>query len=170
MLRAGHKPLLYFKVMNDSAFGKFEIGEEAQIADLIKTVFDEFLAPEYSAAGRAFFHAYVEPKKIIERFLQGNVLLTAKNNGKIIGAIEVRDHNHISLLFVNRFWHRKGIAKRLVAKAIALCREKDEGLKYFEVNASPYSEKIYAKIGFKKTSDIQDVNGLKFIPMVLKLP
>lgn len=155
--------------MNSAVIGTFEIGEEIRIADLIKTVFDEFVAPEYSAAGNAFFHAYVEPRKIRERFLQGNVLLTAKENGKIIGVLEVRDHNHVCLLFVDKSRHGKGIAKSLLAKAVSLCRTKDDGLKGFDVNASPNSEKIYAKMGFKKTSDMQEVNGLKFVPMVLEL-
>ncbi|MGB7566385.1 MAG: GNAT family N-acetyltransferase [Chitinivibrionales bacterium] len=161
--------MLYFNAMDDILIEAFEKGEEFLVSELIKTCFDEFVAPGYSSAGNNFFYAYIEPEKIIERFIHGNVLLTAKNNGKIVGVIEVRDHNHVSLLFVDKLRHGRGIAKRLMAEAVALCREKDKGLKYFEVNASPYSEKVYVKMGFKKTSDIQNVNGLKFIPMVLKL-
>jgi GNAT superfamily N-acetyltransferase len=148
----------------------FMKGEEFLVSELIKTCFDEFVAPDYSPAGNTFFHAYIEPAKVSERFSKGNVLLTAKTNNRIIGMIEVRDHNHICLLFVDKVWHGKGIAKRLVARAIAVSREKDAGPKYFEVNSSPYAEKIYARMGFVKTADIQDVNGLKFIPMLLELP
>jgi GNAT superfamily N-acetyltransferase len=155
--------------MNDYKVEKFVMGEEARISELIKTVFDEFVAPDYSAAGNKFFYAYIEPGKIVERFLQGSVVLTTQNNGNIIGVIELRDHHHICLLFVDKEWHGKGIAKRLLAKAVALSPENNKGMKYFEVNASPYSEKIYARMGFKKTSDIQDVNGLKFIPMKMEL-
>jgi predicted GNAT family N-acyltransferase len=106
----------------------------------------------------------------LERFSNGDVLLTAKTNNRIIGMIEVSDQNHICLLFVDKAWHGKGIAKRLVARAIATSREKDTELKYFEVNSSPYAERIYARMGFTKTADIQDVNGLKFIPMKMELP
>jgi len=169
--RALHQrfPVLYFNAMDNILIGAFEKGEEFLVSELIKTCFDEFVAPGYTSAGNNFFYTYSGPEKIVERFVQGNVLLTAKANGEIVGVIEVRDGNHISLLFVNKFRHGNGIAKRLVAQAAALCREKDKGLRYFEVNASPYSEKIYARMGFKKTSNIQNVNGLKFIPMVLKL-
>jgi GNAT superfamily N-acetyltransferase len=156
--------------MNDCVFGKFEIGEETAISHLIKTVFDEFVAPDYSPAGNTFFHAYIQPDRLLERFSNGDVLLTAKSNNSIIGMIEVRDQNHICLLFVDKVWHRKGIAKKLLTKVITLYREKDAGLKYFDVNSSPYAEKIYAHMGFKKTADIQNLNGLKFIPMVLELP
>jgi GNAT superfamily N-acetyltransferase len=156
--------------MNDCVFGKFEIGEETAISHLIKTVFDEFAAPDYSPAGNTFFHAYIEPDRLLERFSNGDVLLTAKTNNRIIGMIEVSDQNHICLLFVDKAWHGKGIAKRLVARAIATSREKDTELKYFEVNSSPYAERIYARMGFTKTADIQDVNGLKFIPMKMELP
>jgi len=156
--------------MNDYVFGKFEIGEETAISHLIKTVFDEFVAPDYSPAGNTFFHAYIEPDRLLEKFSNGDVLLTAKTNNRIIGMIEVCDHNHICLLFVDKAWHGKGIAKRLVTRAIATSREKDTKLKCFEVNSSPYAERIYARMGFTKTADIQDVNGLKFIPMLLELP
>ena len=156
--------------MNDCVFGKFEIGEETAISHLIKTVFDEFAAPDYSPAGNTFFHAYIEPDRLLERFSNGDVLLTAKTNNRIIGMIEVSDQNHICLLFVDKAWHGKGIAKRLVARAIATSREKDTKLKCFEVNSSPYAERIYARMGFTKTADIQDVNGLKFIPMKMELP
>lgn len=154
--------------MDEFKIEEFKSGEEFDVAALIKTVFSEFVAPDYSKAGNDFFYTYIEPAKMLERFSRGDVLLTAKANNAIIGFIEVRDGNHIALLFVDTAWQQKGIAKKLMDRAIAVCREKDNAIRGFEVNASPYSEKIYAKMGFKKTADMQTVNGLKFVPMVLQ--
>jgi len=165
----GPKPIIYFDAMDEFKIEEFKSGEEFDVAALIKTVFDEFVAPDYSLAGNNFFYGYIEPAKLSERFSRGDVLLTAKAGDAIIGFIEVRDGNHIALLFVDTAWQRKGIAKKLIAMAIASCREKNKALKGFEVNASPYSEKIYAKMGFIKTADLQNVNGLKFAPMALEL-
>lgn len=165
----GPKLIIYFDAMDEFKIEEFKSGEEFDVAALIKTVFDEFVAPDYSTAGNIFFYGYIEPAKLLERFSRGDVLLTAKAGNDIIGFIEVRDENHIALLFVDMAWQRKGIAKKLLAKAIASCRKKGKALKGFEVNASPYSEKIYAKMGFKKTSDMQNVNGLKFTPMAMEL-
>ena len=165
----GPKPIIYFDAMDEFKIEEFKRGEEFDVAALIKTVFNEFVAPDYSKAGNDFFYTYIEPAKMLERFSRGDVLLTAKAHNAIIGFIEVRDGNHIALLFVDTAWQRKGIAEKLVAKAIASCREKGEALRGFEVNASPYSEKIYAKMGFKKTADMQNINGLRFVPMAMEL-
>lgn len=165
----GPKPIIYFfDAMDEFKIEEFKSGDEFDVAALIKTVFDEFVAPDYSLAGTNFFYGYIEPAKLAQRFSRGDVLLTAKAGNAIIGFIEVRDGNHIALLFVATAWQRKGIAKKLVARAIASCQEKDKPLKGFEVNASPYSEKIYVKMGFNKTAYMQNVNGLKFVPMALE--
>jgi predicted GNAT family N-acyltransferase len=34
-----------------------------------------------------------------------------------------------------------------------------------EVNASPFSEKIYEKLGFKKVDELQEINGIQFVSM-----
>jgi predicted GNAT family N-acyltransferase len=155
--------------MDDFNIDSFKKGEEFLISDLIKSVYNECVAPDYSAAGNNFFYAYIDPAQLADRFSNGNALLTAKINGTIIGMLELRDQNHISLLFVNKLWHGKGIAKKLVKKAVSLVLEKDKSIRFFEVNASPFSEKIYAKMGFKKTDDMQNVNGLKFVPMIMEI-
>jgi GNAT superfamily N-acetyltransferase len=161
-------PIVYFSIMDEIIIAAFERGEEFPIFKLIKTVFDEFVAPDYSPAGNAFFYAYIDPAKLTQRISEGNIVLTAKAAGAIVGAIEVREANHICLLFVDKARQGQGIAKKLVERAGAICREKDTALRCFEVNASPYSEKIYAKMGFRKTANMQNVNGLKFVPMMME--
>ncbi|GKT14619.1 GNAT family N-acetyltransferase [Aduncisulcus paluster] len=144
-------------------------GDEYDISRLIKTVYDEFVAPDYSDHGNAFFYAWIKPTDILKRQKARNTWL-AYCDDKIVGVIEIRDDHHISLLFVDKEYHRQGIARSLFYKALKECKERDPELKEFSVNASPFSIPIYEKLGFERTkSEIQEQNGLKFLPMIMKL-
>lgn len=81
--------------------------------------------------------------------------------------IEVRDFNHICLFFVKESYHRRGVGKALYLEAKELIKQ--NGAYFIEVNASPFSENIYEKLGFKKTSDKMTVNGIRYIPMKTEL-
>lgn len=86
--------------------------------------------------------------------------------GRIIGMIEVRDNNHICLFFVDKKYHNKGIGRELFNEMLLKIKGKTE---YLEVNASPFSEEIYSKLGFKSIGNITEINGILFIPMKMEL-
>jgi GNAT superfamily N-acetyltransferase len=162
------KPL-YCGTMPLFTIEKFTLGEEHSFSALVRRVFDEFVAPGYTAEGNRFFCDFIEPSKIRERSLNGNILLCAKHNETIIGIIEIRDGYHICLLFVEKAWQGKGVARALFNEALRLCRDAPGAPDFFEVNASPFSEEIYARLGFKKVQELQEVNGMKFVPMRMDL-
>ncbi len=151
--------------MESLTISDFSINEADQVAGLIKTVFDEFIAPGYSEEGNAFFYRFINPEQIIDRFYQKNMQLTAKIGGEIVGFLEIRDSFHICLLFVDKRFHRKGIAKKLLVRSLEKYRGTNEGLSFLEVNASPFSENIYKKLGFTPIDGLQEMNGMKFVPM-----
>ncbi|MEX1019090.1 MAG: GNAT family N-acetyltransferase [Litorilinea sp.] len=66
----------------------------------------------------------------------------------IVGVIEVREHRHISLLFVDDAHQRRGIGRALVANAVARCRRKRPGLTEITVRAAPGAVPVYARLGF----------------------
>jgi predicted GNAT family N-acyltransferase len=37
------------------------------------------------------------------------------------------------------------------------------------VKSSPYAVEIYEKMGFEKVGDEQEIHGIRFIPMMLKI-
>jgi predicted GNAT family N-acyltransferase len=80
--------------------------------------------------------------------------------------IEVRANNHICLFFVDKKYHNKGIGKLLFNEILKKLKEKTN---FIEVNASSFSEKIYLRLGFIKTGELTEKNGIKFIPMKMKL-
>jgi GNAT superfamily N-acetyltransferase len=144
-------------------------GEEAAIVDLVLRVFAEFIAPQYSQEGIAEFKKFACTDALADRFLAGNAILLAESKQSIIGVIEIRENDHVALLFVERSHQRKGIAKELLLRSIEVCRERNTDINRISVNSSPNAFGAYQKMGFTGDRDEKVVNGIRFIPMVLAL-
>ncbi len=96
----------------------FKPGQEADISVLIRNVHDEFVAPDYTEEGNAFFYDWIASEKIAERQKAHISLFVAVIDSILVVMIEIRENNIISLLFVDRKYQRQGIAKSLVATAL----------------------------------------------------
>jgi ribosomal protein S18 acetylase RimI-like enzyme len=144
-------------------------GEETKACQLVIECFNEFVAPDYGDEGVNEFLKYVNPDWMQERLERGNFAFVAVVDDLITGVIEVRSNNHISLLFVKKEYQGRGIARELLELAIEKCRQADNIIDEFDVNSSPYAVKIYEKLGFTRVDDEKLVNGIRFIPMKLKL-
>jgi len=144
---------------------KYKSGQEIMIHNLIKKVYDEFVAIDYIDEGNRFFYDWIEPSAIAKRQVNKENLWVAINDSEIIGMIEIRNNNTISLLFVDKEYQRQGIAKKLYQESLKVCRQRDPDLDKFYVHASPYSIPIYKKLGFVETSGMQEENGIKYLPM-----
>lgn len=90
-------------------------------------------------------------------------------NDMIVGMIAVKDFVHISLLFVDKQYHKQGIARKLFNAVLKLCMEKNSSLDAITVNSSPYAVEVYHKFGFSDVSSEQVVDGIGFVPMKLKI-
>jgi len=146
-------------------------GEETVVSDLISTTFNDFIASGYSEKGKNEFLDYIQSKNFKKRSKSNHVILvvTKKNSKKIIGMVEIRNFAHISLWFVDKTYHKKGIGKMLMSTAIELCKEKKEDLKEISVNSSPNAARAYEKLGFKRKGEEKERNGIRFIEMGLKV-
>ncbi len=140
-------------------------GEEIEISKLIRKVYDEFVAPDYSDEGNNFFYNWILPENIAERQENKRQLWTARYGGKIVGIIEMRDNTYVSLLFVDKKYHGIGIAKMLLKELIKESLKRDAYNKKIFVHASLYSIDIYKKLGFKSTGDLKIENGILYLPM-----
>jgi len=147
----------------------YKLGQEYQITKLIRRVYDEFVAPDYTDDGNEFFYDWISPEKIADRQKQHVNLYTATINSEIVGMIEIRENKNISLLFVDKDYHGKGIAKGLFLTALKECLAKDNSLDKFYVHASPYSIPAYERLGFKKTREMHEEHGIKYLPMEMEL-
>jgi GNAT superfamily N-acetyltransferase len=93
-----------------------------------------------------------------------HVYHVAIDGGELAGFIAIRNNDHLYHLFVDRRWHRQGLARRLweVARLEALARG---GAGSFTVNASSCAVPVYEAFGFERTAPLQCVKGLKVNPM-----
>lgn len=138
------------------------------INKLIHNCFNEFISVDYSEEGVNEFLKFINIDNIIKRYNQGSYILVACSNKKVVGVIEIKGFRHISLLFVSKDYHKRGIARELVNKAIEVC-VKNYYIKAITVNSSPYAIKIYEKLGFYKIENEKCVNGIKFTPMKIEI-
>lgn len=144
---------------------KYQEGQETEIYQLIKRVYDEFVSPDYPNEGNQFFYDWIQPGRIAERQAEGRNMLIATSSAGIIGVIEIRGNNTISLLFVDKEYQGRGIAKKLFQKSLENAIQNDSALDKFYVHASPYSIPIYKKLGFNEAGSLQEENGIKYMPM-----
>ena len=101
---------------------RLEPGEEEEVCKLIQDVFVEFVAPLYEKEGVDDFLHYVDPKVMAERSRSNHFTLLAEDSGNLVGVIEMRGFNHVSLLFVAREAQRRGIARKLLNEGLKISR------------------------------------------------
>ena len=151
-------------------FDKLDIKEINIYSNMINNVFDEFVGKDYSEKGNKTFKDFIDPKNILERLNNDyNICFVAKYNNEIIGILEIKNYDHISLFFVKKDFHNKGIGKKLFEYFINTINKENIVINNITVNSSIYAEKIYSKLGFIKINEIQEKDGIKFIPMEYKI-
>jgi len=127
---------------------------------MIRDVFMEFEAPDYSQEGIEEFLRFLEPDEIMEKLENNDLRIwVCKHSDEIVGAIAANEE-HINLLFVAAKHHRKGIARQL----IEIMKENYKPAA-ITVNSSPYAVEAYRKLGFKDTDTEQLIQGIRYTPM-----
>lgn len=151
--------------------------EEAM--ELAWKTFLEFEACDYTPEGVRSFEDFITDSGLKRMFLSGNYrLLTAYVGNKMVGMITLRNGCHISLLFVDKRYHRHGIGKALIDRMARYVKEgygkrygpeygqrPEYGLYRLTVNASPYGTAFYHRIGFKDLGPARQQDGIIFTPM-----
>jgi GNAT superfamily N-acetyltransferase len=147
---------------------RVKAGELAAAMDMVWRVFAEFEAPGYSAEGVREFRRFIREDNLSEQMGSGSMILWGWYDGNAVaGLIAITVTGHINLLFVDKAYHRRGIAKALHQTAEEYFRER--GVSEVTVNSSPFAVEIYRRFGFTPTDAERTVNGIRFTPMVLRL-
>ncbi len=138
--------------------------EIADAIELAKRVFLEFEAPEYSDEGVRTFLNYADDENFRQSFLNKKELfLICLSDKNIIGMINTRGCSHISMLFVDKLFHRQGVATLLIKELFKSIKER--GATKITVNSSPFAIPFYHRCGFKDIKSEQLQNGIRFTPM-----
>lgn len=133
--------------------------------ELAFRVFLKYEAEEYGTEGLRNFAQFITDEDLKKMFLLGEYLLfVAEIDDKLIGLISLRSGNHISLLFVDENYHRKGIGTRLVRHLQEYMLQNTSQQK-LTVFASPYGVPFYHKIGFTDIGKETHKDGIIYTPM-----
>ena len=142
-----------------------EIQDLKEALDLVWDVFLEFEAPDYNERGVHEFKEFIKFDSIKQKMQESQFFIWGCfDEDKVIGVLAMRPPCHISLLFVDKEYHKRGIARAMLDHVIEYYNTK---LNYLEmtVNSSPYAINIYHKLGFEDVDKEQVVNGIRFTPM-----
>ena len=150
---------------HDIAFREIHSGEEDIVCKIVIDCFNQFIAPRYSCEGIREFTNFVIPDCLRERLKNGNYSFVALDKDEIVGVIEVRDTNHISLLFVKKEYQKMGIAKKLIELSLEKSKKINHSFSVIEVNSSLYAVEIYEHLGFVQIDEEKVVNGIRFVSM-----
>ena len=135
------------------------------VMELAFKVFLKYESVEYGEEGIRSFAEFVTDEALKKMFLIGEYLLFVALDGeKIVGLISLRSGNHISLLFVDDKYHRKGIGSALI-KCLQEHLLKNTRYEKMTVFASPYGIPFYHKVGFRDTGKQTKREGIIFTPM-----
>lgn len=153
-------------------YRNIEKREIQQALELVKKVFNEFEAPTYSKEGCESFYQFIDYNSVLEMYENKKIrLYGCFDKYNIVGVVATRNESHIAMLFVDKEYHKKGIARKLVEDIIRIIKQNNLKLEKVTVNSSPYAKGFYKKLGFINTDQEQEKDGIKFIPMELsKLP
>ena len=138
-------------------------GEEGEVCALVERCFREFVAPDFPPEGVEEFLSFAAPETLAERLEDDGRVLVAEEEGRIVGMIELKGCEHVTLLFVDSAAHGRGLGRRL-----ELCREGDPEVEKVTVNASRYAVPVYRRLGFEPAGPERTENGVTFHPMVYR--
>ncbi len=138
----------------------------ARLSAFVGQVFMESVAPKYQRQGVTAFLKYVTPRQVKKRMnAEDDFFLMAKENDRIVGMIEMREWNHITLLFVEKEMRNEGVGKALIKAAIERIIDEGKEINTLNVNVVPGAESAYEAMGFSALGDKTEKIGIIYTPM-----
>lgn len=135
------------------------------VMDMVWRTFMCFEAPDYTEEGIASFRDFLTDGRIYRMFQEGSYLMMIALDGdKVVGEISLRNRNHISLLFVEETYHRRGIGRALI-KTMGEYLKKEKQEMFMSVSAAPYAVDFYRRIGFHACAPEEEYSGIRVTPM-----
>ena len=127
--------------------------------------FMKFEADIYTDEGIQNFEDFITDTTLHRMFLMGVYqMFVALDRKQIVGMLTLRNNSHISLLFVDEKYHRRGLGRAL----IEYLREyllSEAGISKVTVNAAPYGVAFYHKLGFQDLRPEEERDGIRYTPM-----
>lgn len=129
--------------------------------------FLQFEAGDYEPEGIRSFEDFITDNTLHRMFIMGAYqMFVAMDGRKMVGMLTLRSNFHISLLFVDEEYHRRGIGRALIGRLCAYLKD-ELGAERVTVNASPFGVGFYHRIGFRDLQPEQFSAGIRYTPMEL---
>lgn len=135
------------------------VNEEYNKAILLSlAVFTKCGTTDFNTNGLETFKKFIYNTELMNEL----TIFGAFDSNELIGIIGTKlNGTHISLFFINPDYHRKGIGRKLFNRAYA-----DQIVEKITVNSSSYAVGFYESLGFSKTAEEQETDGLRYTPMI----
>ena len=133
---------------------------------MIWRTFLEYDGKDYTEEGIRNFFQFITDDDLYVSFLNGKYqMMVALAEGEIIGAGSIRSRNHLSLLFVDGAYHRRGVGSAIMSR---LCDylQREAGERYISLKAAPYAVDFYRKLGFTTVRPEEEYSGIRVTSMV----
>ncbi|MCI8774630.1 MAG: GNAT family N-acetyltransferase [Lachnospiraceae bacterium] len=127
--------------------------------------FMQFEADVYTAEGVRNFEDFITDTTLHRMFIMGVYqMFVALDRKQIVGMLTLRNTSHISLLFVDEKYHRRGIGRALIGYLQEYLLS-ETSISKITVNAAPYGVAFYHKLGFRDLRPEEEKDGIKYTPM-----
>ncbi|MCX5853354.1 MAG: GNAT family N-acetyltransferase [Deltaproteobacteria bacterium] len=130
---------------------------------------NEFVAHDYLEEGVWEFLKCIQPDQIVSCSRIDHFVLIAEMEDQIIGTIEIREYNHISLFCVEKQYRQRGVGRKLLQRALNFCLKHNPNLSEITVNTLPSSVHIYKRLGFHSEKSEAMEREIPYTPMFLVL-
>lgn len=136
--------------------------------ELAWNTFTVSLSEHYTDEGRESFRSFLYSGDIEDMYMTGNfVMYGCFSDNELIGVGGLMKQCHISLLFVDPGYQRRGIGRLLAEKMISAADA--FGCDSVTLNAAPDAVGFYKAIGFEETDMERISDGILYIPMKYSL-
>jgi len=139
-------------------------GEEEGVCELANRVLRDEVARDFTVDGVRAFADHANPSALTVRSHDNAVVIVALRP-EIVGLIELRDHTHISLFFVQTACQREGIGRVLLREGRRWIPDDLFARQPMTVNSSLVAVPAYERLGFVQTEEPKHLNGMVFVPM-----
>ncbi len=139
--------------------------EWAPAMQMVWRTFLKFEGRDYTEEGIKNFFEFITDDNLYEGFLKGTYQVMAALDGeKVVGIGSIRSRNHLSLLFVEEEYHRRGVGRAIMNALFSYLKE-EAGEKFISVQAAPYAVNFYKKLGFHVVRPEQEISGIRVTAM-----
>ncbi len=146
-----------------------EPGDAPETPGLIIHMINELIAHDYLEDGVWGCLKRLQTNQLVDNSLIHHFVLTAEIEGEIVGTVEIRNTNHISVFCVEKEFRRRGIGRELLRIAVEICVKNTPNLSKITVNSLPNTVHIYARLGFLPNIPEGMQGDIPYTPMLLDL-